>query len=175
MWSLKIRDATGAASTTQKSTNPKCRGLEWQGYFLDYFPKVDLIAMIHLGVHVVFRRGTLKSCTWDNTQSSSMAPGEERFHPVGLTVLPLGKKSGVPVHICHWIRLRLRPQHFTLGKKKGWNFKVCKGNILKMKMLRCSWVPHKHSETKKWSSHSKPSEALRISAPTPSPRAVLLV
>ena len=57
VWSLKIHDATGAASITQKSTNPKCGGLEWQGYFLDYFPKVDLIAMIHLGVHMVFRRG----------------------------------------------------------------------------------------------------------------------
>ena len=158
-----------------KSTNPKCGGLEWQGYFLDYFPKVDLIAMIHLGVHMVFRRGTLKSYTWDNTQSSSIALREERFLELGPTVWPLGKKSGVHVHVCHWTRLRLKPQHFTLGKKKGWNFKVGKGNILKMKILWCSWIPHKHSETEKWSSHSKPSEALRISAPTPSPPAVLLV
>ena len=91
VWSLKIHDATGAASTTQKSTNPKCGGLEWQGYFLDYFLKVDLTAMIHLGVHMVFRRGTLKSYTWDNTQSSSIALGEERFLELGLTAGPLGR------------------------------------------------------------------------------------
>ena len=155
VWSLKIHDAPGAASITQKSTNPKCGGLEWQGYFLDYFPKVDLIAMIHLGVHMVFRRGYTEKLHLRQYSVLFDSSRRRKIPRAWADCRPLGKKSGVRVHICHWTRLRLRPQHFILGKKKGWNFKVDKRNILKMKILWCSWVPHKHSETNNWSSHSQ--------------------
>lgn len=176
VWSLKIHDAPGAASITQKSTNPKCGGLEWQGLFPWLFSQGWSYSHDSSWSTYGFLGGdTLKSYTWDSTQSSLIALGEERFLELGLTVGPWGKKSGVRVHICHWTRLRLRPQHFILGKKEGWNFKVDRGIFWRWRFFGVLESPiNTVKQTTDLPTH-KLSEALQISAPTPSPPAVLLV
>lgn len=137
--SLKTHNDAGAVSTTQKSPNPKRGGWEQQYYLLYYFPRIDPAAMVHLGVYMVFRRGVLKNYTWDNTHSSLTALGEERFHPIGLTTLLLGKNAGICVHVWldetqtgdilalhsrqgEWVKFQSRhgPFHFALNFNKFW-------------------------------------------------------